>query len=376
MLYQTHALIHLNNIKHNIEEIRRVVDPKYKILLSIKANAYGHGAVEIALMAQKNKLADYLAIATVPEGMELREAGVTLPVLKLSPAFEVEMESAVANEIALCVCEEENIRKYDETARAMGKKAVVHLQLDTGMGRIGVGEEEGLRLAEIIIKQCPNLELEGVMTHMPVSDDSSRTFTERQIDKFYKIVNKIETSLNFKFKLVHCSNSAAITAYPNAHYNMVRPGIIIYGFYPSKDVPQTLDLRPGMSVKTRVSFIKKVAKGNSVGYGRTWVAPEDTWIATFPAGYADGFNRQFSNRGRVLINGMSCPVVGRICMDQSMCSLGTGEKPNVKVGDEVVLLGKSGNEEITGEEWAEKLGTISYEVTCLINHRLQRYYEE
>ncbi len=376
MLYQTHAVVHLGNIKHNIESIRKAVKPDCKVLISVKANAYGHGAVEISKMAQENKLVDYLAIATIPEGMELRDAGITLPILKLSPAFEEEMESAVANDIAVCVCEEDNIRKYDETARALGKKAIVHLQLDTGMGRIGVGEEEALRLAEIIIKQCPNLVLEGVMTHMPVSDDSSKTFTERQIDKFKKIIDKIETNLNFKFKIKHCSNSAAVTAYPEAHMDMVRPGIIIYGFYPSKDVPQTLDLKPGLSFKTKVSFVKKVSKGLSVGYGRTWVAPEDTWIATFPAGYADGFNRLFSNSGRVLINGKSCPIVGRVCMDQTMCSLGTGEKPDVKVGDEVVLIGKSGNEEITAEEWAEKLKTISYEVTCQISHRVKRYFED
>ncbi len=376
MLYQTHAVVHLNNIRHNIEAIRKIIRPECKILISIKGDAYGHGAVEVAKMAQKYGIADYLAIASIPEGMELRDAGVTLPILKLSPAFEEEMDSAVANEIALCVCEEDNIRKYNETAGILGKKAIVHLQLDTGMGRIGVGEEEALRLSEIILKQCPNLVLEGVMTHLPVSDDSSRTFTERQIEKFRKIVTNIESTYNFKFKLVHCANSAAVTAYPDAHFDMVRPGIIIYGYYPSNDVPQTLDLKPGMSFKTRVSFVKKVSKGTSVGYGRTWVAPEDTWIATFPAGYADGFNRLFSNTGRVLINGKSCPVVGRVCMDQTMCNIGTGEKTDVKVGDEVVLIGYSGNEVITADEWAEKLNSISYEITCRISPRVKRYYEE
>ena len=375
MLYQTHCVVNLGNIRHNIESIKKAVGDDCKVLIAVKADAYGHGAVEVSKMAQESGLVDYLAIATIPEGMELRDAGITLPILKLSPAFEDEMESAVANEIALCVCEEKNIILYNETAKHMGKKATVHLQLDTGMGRIGVTNgEDALHLAEVIIKKCPYLELEGVMTHLPVSDDSSRTFTERQIDKFTKTINLIESTLNFKFKIKHCSNSAAVTAYKDARLDMVRPGIIVYGFYPSSDVPQTLDLKPALSMKTRVSFIKPVAKGTSIGYGRTWVAPQDCWIGTFPAGYADGFNRLFSNNGRVLINGKSYPVVGRVCMDQTMINLGNTETIDVKVGDEVILIGKSGNEKIDIEEWAKKLDTISYEVTCNINHRVPRYY--
>ncbi len=375
MLYQTHCVVHLGNIKHNIENIKKAVGNDCKVLIAVKADAYGHGAVEVSKMAQETGLVDYLAIATVPEGMELRDAGITLPMLKLSPAFEDEMESAIANDITLCVCEEENIHKYNEVALAYGKKAKVHLQLDTGMGRIGITNlEEAVRIAEIIINECHGLELEGIMTHLPVSDDSSRTFTERQIDKFNKITNAIESTLNFKFKIKHCSNSAAVTAYKDARLDMVRPGIIVYGFYPSSDVPHTLDLKPALSMKTRISFIKRVTKGTSIGYGRTWVAPEDTWIATFPAGYADGFNRLFSNNGRVIINGRSCPIVGRVCMDQTMCSLGTGEDITDKVGDEVVLIGQQGNETIDIEEWAEKLDTISYEVTCNINKRVPRIY--
>ena len=375
MLYQTHCVVHLGNIKHNIENIKKAVGNDCKVLIAVKADAYGHGAVEVSKMAQETGLVDYLAIATVPEGMELRDAGITLPMLKLSPAFEDEMESAIANDITLCVCEEENIRKYNEIALAYGKKPKVHLQLDTGMGRIGITSlEEAVHIADVIINECTGLELEGIMTHLPVSDDSSRTFTERQIDKFNKITDAIETTLNFKFKIKHCSNSAAVTAYKDARLDMVRPGIIVYGFYPSNDVPHTLDLKPALSMKTRISFIKKVAKGTSIGYGRTWVAPEDTWIATFPAGYADGFNRLFSNNGRVLINGRSCPIVGRVCMDQTMCSLGTAECIEDKVGDEVVLIGQQGSESIDIEEWAEKLDSISYEVTCNINKRVPRYY--
>ena len=377
MLYQTHVQVHLGNIRHNIESIKKTVGNDCKVLIAVKADAYGHGAVEVSRMAEKIGV-DWLAIATVPEGIELRDAGVKLPMLKLSPAFPEEMEAAIENDITLCVCEESNIRLYNKTAQAMGRKATVHLQLDTGMGRIGANPEEGLRLAEIILNDCHNLILQGVMTHLPVSDESNesgKSFTRIQIDKFKNGVDKIEKTLNFKFPIVHCSNSAAITAYPDAKLDMVRPGIVVYGFYPSDEVPMTLDLKPGLSFKTCVSFVKKLAKGQSVGYGRTWIAPEDTWIATFPAGYADGFNRLLSNKGRVLINGKSCPVVGRICMDQAMCSLGTGDTTDIKPGDEVVLIGRQGNEEITVEEWAKKLDTITYEITCQINKRVKRYYD-
>lgn len=212
------------------------------------------------------------------------------------------------------------------------------------------------------------------MTHLPVSDEGSKTFTQRQIDRFKKTVADIEKRLNYKIPLVHCANSGGVLAHPESWCDMVRPGIMIYGFYPSDETPQTILLKPGLSFKTRVSFVKLVPKGGSVGYGRTWIAPEDSWIATFPAGYADGFNRLFSNSGRVLVNGRSYPIVGRVCMDQSMCNLGPAT--DVKAGDEVVLIGDSGCQSISAYEWAEKLNTITYEVTCQINKRVRRFYDD
>lgn len=372
MLYQTHARIHLNHIQHNIEGIRKAVGENRKILIAVKANAYGHGAIEVSRMAERIGV-DWLGVATVPEGIQLREAGIHLPILKFSPTFPEEMEAAVINQITLAVCDELNARDLQEICAKHELQAEIHLKIDTGMGRVGVLPSEAPGLAAWIEQQCPNIHLGGIFTHLPVSDSADPTFTHDQIQLFRNTIKNVETAIGRKVEITHCANSGAVLAHPEGWLDMVRPGIMIYGFYPDAGTPQTIDLLPGLSFITRVSFLKKVQAGTSIGYGRTWVATEDTWIATIPAGYADGFNRLFSNMGRVLINGQSYPIVGRVCMDQSMVNLGPAT--DVKVGDEVVLIGRSANEEISAYEWAEKLNTITYEVTCQINSRVQRIYD-
>lgn len=372
MLYQTHVKVHLQNIRFNLENIRKAVGPTRKILVAVKANAYGHGVVEVSRLAEKIGV-DWLGVATVPEGIQLRQAGIKLPILKFSPAFPEEMTEAIKNDLTLTVVDLENAKKLEEIAAGLEKTIDVHLKIDTGMGRIGANAESAIAIADEIIKRCPHLKLGGAMTHLPVSDESNKTYTCRQIDRFKKNVKSIEEEFGFKFPIVHCANSGAVLAHPEGWLDMVRSGIMTYGFYPSKETPQTIELKPGLSFKTRVSFIKLVPKGSSIGYGRTWIAPEDTYIATFPAGYADGFNRLFSNRGRILIGGKSYPVVGRVCMDQSMCNL--GPVTSIKVGDEVTLIGTDGQETISAYEWADELGTITYEVTCQINCRVARYYD-
>lgn len=372
LLYQTHARIHLQNIRSNIEGIRRSIGEQRKILIAVKSNAYGHGAVEVSRMAKVIGV-DWLGIATVPEGIELRNAGISLPILKFSPAFPEEMRAAIENEITLSVCEKVNIVKLNEVAADSGRKTNVHLKVDTGMGRIGVTPEDAPQLAQFIETECPNLNLQGVFTHLPVSDSADTTYTQEQITLFASIVDRIQQEIGRKIELVHCANSGGVLAHPASWFDMVRPGIMIYGFYPGNETLKSIDLKPGLSFITRVSFVKKVAAGTSIGYGRTWIAPEDTWIATIPVGYADGFNRLFSNRGRVLIDGRSYPIVGRVCMDQSMVNL--GPETDICVGDDVVLIGRSGNLEISAYEWAEKLNTITYEVTCQISHRVQRLFD-
>lgn len=371
MLYQTHVQVHLDNIRANIESIRQIIGPGRRILIAVKANAYGHGAVEVSRLAAEIGVG-FLGIATVPEAMQLRQAGINLPILKFGPTFYEEIEAAINNVVTLPICSNESASETQQVSAKLNKKSPVHIKIDTGMGRVGVPVDQAVTLALLIERECPNLYLEGAFTHLPVSDSPDQAFTIEQVKRFKTCVGEIKRAIGRKLDLVHCANSGAVLGHPDAWMDMVRPGIMIYGYSPDITTPRTIDLKPGLSFLTRVSFIKKVAKGDSIGYGRTWFAPVDTWIATIPVGYADGFNRLFSNSGRVLINEESYPIAGRVCMDQSMVDL--GPETHVKVGDPVVLIGKSGHNEITCDEWAEKLHTITYEITCQINSRVTRVF--
>nr|WP_320133171.1 alanine racemase [uncultured Holophaga sp.] len=373
MLYQTHVRIHLGHIRANLLGIRQRIGQDRRLMISIKGNAYGHGAREIAHMAQQEGLADWLGVATLPEALSLRESGITLPILKLTVTFPEEMEAAVQGGITLSVCEEENLRALETTAARLGLTGGVHLKIDTGMGRLGVTDDEAPAFARAI-EASPHLHLEGAFTHLPVSDEPQQDAdTQAQVERFKAIIDQVEAAIGRPLELVHCSNSGGVLGHDYAWLNMVRPGVIVYGYYPDTNTPRTIPLQPGLSFLTRVSFLKKVPEGTAVGYGHTWKAPRPTWIATIPVGYADGFNRLFSNSGRVLIGGRFYPVVGRVCMDQIMVDL--GPETSVAFGDEVVLIGRSGQEEITAAEWARKLGTITYEVTCQIAARVARVYE-
>ena len=371
LLYATHARVHLGNIQDNLRAIRTAVGKERKVLVAVKANAYGHGAVEVSRMAESTGTADWLGVATVPEGRELREAGLSLPILKLGPTFPWEMKAAVEAGLTLAICSREEAEALAEAVCEANRPASVHLKVDTGMGRVGVSPAEAPGLARFIVG-LPGVVLEGVFTHLPVSDAADVTYTREQILRFRTTAGLVQEA-SMRRLLVHCANSGAVLGHDSAWLDLVRPGIMVYGFRPDPETPATIPLKPGMSLLTRVSFVKKVARGTSVGYGRSWVAPADTTIGTIPAGYADGFNRLFSNRGRILIGGRSYPIVGRVCMDQSMVDL--GPETDVKVGDEVVLMGRSGEVEISCEEWAEKLGTITYEVTCQVNPRVVRVYD-
>jgi alanine racemase len=246
--------------------------------------------------------------------------------------------------------------------------------VDTGMGRVGASVEEAPALAEYIENSCSHLELDGIFTHLPSSDEQDLSFTHEQTARFQRVVDTIHDVIRRRVNLAHCSNSGEILDYQPAWMDMVRTGIMAYGYYPDENMERSLDLKPALSFLTRVAFIKQVKTGTTIGYGRTWTAPRDSWIATIPAGYADGFNRLFSNRGRVLIRGRFYPLVGRVCMDQSMVDL--GPETDIVVGDEVVLIGRSGDQEISAYDWARELNTISYEVTCQINARVERVYDQ
>lgn len=379
-LYPTHAVVRLDHIRHNVEGVKAHVGGR-KVLVAVKANAYGHGAVEVSRMLEETGCADWLGVATTPEALELRDAGVGLPILKLSGILTAaEAEVAIGAGVTLAVPSLESAALVAGAAANAGREARVHLKVDTGMRRIGAEPDAAVALARFC-EDAENVVLEGIFTHLPASDAPAQDeFTHAQIGGFLDVVDAVQAELGREVDLVHCANSGAVLGQPlalaegrvDADRVMVRPGIMAYGYRPDETTPATVDLLPGLEFRTKVSFVKGVREGETVGYGRTWTAPRDTCVATIPVGYADGFSRLLSNRGRVLIGGRSYPIVGRVCMDQSMVDLGEGA--DVRVGDDVVLIGPQGEEEITCEEVAELMGTITYEVTCLLTPRVTRVY--
>ncbi len=374
MTYPTTAHTLLGNIEHNLRGIRDRVGDRL-VLAAVKANAYGHGAVAVAQMIERTGAADWLGVATVKEGLELRAADITLPILKLSQARGTDdVTRALAAEVTLTVVDEASVIEAERAAGALGLNDVpVHLKVDTGMRRVGVEPSDAPGLAGRVW-QTGRLRLQGVFSHLPISDSpAGDAFTRQQIELFAQTVAAIEALVG-PVPLTHLANSGAVLGHPDAWFDLVRPGIMIYGSLPDPLAQRTVDLRPGLRLTTAVSFVKPVAKGETVGYGRTWTAPRDTWIATIPVGYGDGYSRLLSNRGRVLIGGASYPIAGRVCMDQTMIDL--GPRPAVAVGDQVVLIGRSGDDEITVAGVAETMGTIPYEVTCLITGRVTRQYDE
>ena len=342
------------------------------VLAAVKANAYGHGLVAVSRSIQERGSADWLGIAVTAEGEELRAAGVTLPVLKFTPTFADDLPAAIAAGLTLSVGTEAAVDEAAAAARDAGATVDVHLKLDTGMRRVGAEPSAAVALAERIAGSG-SLRLGGVFTHLPISDVADGdAFTRAQLETFDASVAAIEAAVG-PVEWVHAANSGAVLGHDLGRSTLVRPGIMVYGSYPDAGTEHTRPLRDVGTWTSRVSFVKRVSAGESVGYGRTWTAPRDTWVATVAIGYGDGYSRLLSSRGRMLIGGRSYPVIGRVCMDQTMLDLGP-DRPDVQVGDEVVLMGASGDERIGVEELAELMGTITYEVTCLIGARVPRTY--
>ena len=369
MLYATHAVVDLEALRHNLTQIRRLVDDR-QILVALKADGYGHGAVEIARELQACSLADMIGVATTPEGIQLREAGVTLPILRLSPVFVEELPAALDADLSLVVHDRDSIQDIIDADRP----AKVHLAIDTGMHRLGCRVDEAPELAQQIAGS--RLALQGVSTHLAIADDPAGVdFTKDQLRRFLAAVDVIQDARAAAglapVPLIHASNSGAVLGHELAGLTMVRPGIACYGLYEPADP----NFRPILKLQTKISGIRRVPAGESVGYGRSWYATDDRWVATVPVGYADGYSRLHSNRGRMLVGGRSCPVVGRVCMDQTMIDLGSAAQPcPAQVGDEVVVIGSQGEQCIPVSELAATMGTINYEVTCAINCRVPRVY--
>ncbi|MCQ2241481.1 alanine racemase [Treponema sp.] len=378
----TKAIIHLENLRHNVASIKNTLKKDVMMCIAIKADAYGHGAVPCAKVAVEAG-ADYLAIATVDEGIELRTNGIKVPLLLLSLCSPEEIPDAVRYDLTPFVFDSEYIQLFAGVCKSVGiKDFPVHLAVDTGMGRIGCLPKQAGKYAKEIVNTGV-LSLAGTGTHFALSDGTSKNavkYTKRQAEEFKTAIKSIK-KMGIDPGICHCANSAATLNNPEYHYDMVRPGIIAYGYYcdeVSKEYlaskNKQIELKPVMTVETSVCAIRHFEEGKSVGYGCTWVADKDTDIAVLPVGYDDGWFRRFSTNGvTVTIDGVSYPVRGRICMDQCMVELGKGHK--VKRWDKAILFGCAEDGALqTANDIAELTGTIPYEIVCGISKRVPRVY--
>lgn len=364
--------INMDNLISNYKEIRRIVNPKTMIMAVIKANAYGHGSIELAKMYEQIG-ANRLAVSIITEAVELRKAGIKIPIHLLNYTPDENLDLVVDNDnIIQGIYRFEDAKLLSQAAIKKGKKVKIHIKIDTGMGRIGfLPNEESIN--EIIkINELPNIEIEGIFTHFARADQVDRPFTKLQYDKFNWIVKELEDK-GLQFKLKHVSNSASVLAFPEYNMDMVRPGIILFGYYPSEDLnKENTKLKPAMTLKAKISNVKVVPKDTGISYNHIYFTEKETVIATIPIGYADGYSRMLSGKGFVCIKNKRVPIVGRICMDQMMIDV-TGID-DVKIGDEVVLFGHDNDNYPHVEELASLLGTVNYEIICVTGRRLPRVY--
>lgn len=364
------AEVDLGCIEHNVKQIKSLCENK-KIYGVVKADAYGHGALDIVQVLLKSGVTD-LAVALITEALEIIKSGINVPILILGFTPLTFAEDILNNNIEQTVYDLEYAKKLSEIAQEKNKTAKIHIAVDTGMGRIGfLPNEKGMEAVRQISK-LPNINIEGIFTHFSTADEADKTYSMEQLYKFNKFVDDLERE-GLKFNIKHASNSAGIMDLPEAHFNAVRPGIIMYGYYPSNEViKERLDLKPALTLKTSVVHVKTLPKDMYISYGRKYKTDKERVIATLPIGYADGYTRALSNKGKVIVNGKLASIVGAVCMDQ--CMIDVTDVGTVKVGDEVILLGEHGNTRFNADDLAELLDTINYEIICMIGRRVPRVY--
>lgn len=365
----TWAEVNMDNLLYNLSEIKKKISTKVKIMAVVKADAYGHGSVEVAKLL--SEMVDYFAVAILDEAIELRKEGIKNPILVLGYTPFDGFADILRYDISQTVFDLEYAKKLSEEAEKWNKEVKIHIKIDTGMGRIGYTDYEKAINEIKEIKKFPNIIVEGIYTHFATADDKNKEYANMQYEKFLGILRLLEKQ-GVYIPLKHAANSAAILDLPYTHFDMVRAGLILYGLYPSEYVNRDVNLKPVMSFKTKVVYVKELLPGESVSYGRKFIATKKTKVATLPVGYADGFTRMLSGKAKVIVKGKYAPVIGNICMDQ--CMIDVTEIEDVKVGDVVTLLGCDGDIKISAEHWAELLGTINYEVVCLLKKRVPRIY--
>ena len=364
----TIAEINLKAIRNNVRRLRERVQPA-EVMAVVKADAYGHGAIPVAQTALAAG-ASQLAVALLEEGIELRRAQIAAPILVFGGFFEKQIDSFIENDLHFTLYDLRLAEIVSRRAQALGRVAQAHVKIDTGMGRVGLLPAEVIKVIPAMAK-LPHLELIGLCTHFASSDSRDKTYAHRQLEQFNAIVQQL-AQRDLRFKYLHAANSGAILDLPQSYFNLVRPGMIMYGYYPSDETSESIPLEPAMSLRTEILHVKRVPAGTFISYNSTFQTHETTTIATLPIGYADGVPRRFSSNFEVLVRGRRCPLIGRVCMDQIMIDL--GDMQDVHASEEVVLLGKQGDEEISICEWCRRLETIPYEVTCGISRRVARIY--
>jgi alanine racemase len=364
----TLCFIDLSALRENFRQIKKKVGPRVKILSMVKANAYGHGApaVATALAAEGS---DAFGVATVEEGIELRQAGIRQPIIVLAGVYVDQLDLFIQNDLIPVLHELETLRALEETLVGQRMTLSIHLEIDTGMGRIGFLDSQiNDWLPEV--GKLKALKVEGVFSHFSDGETPNEAYTENQFKSFLLVTERLRDA--FVPSLVHMAKSGAIITVPDSHLAMVRPGLILYGIYPSPDCSKEIHLKPVLSWKTRVLQLRRLPRGSSIGYGRTFKTKRDSLIATLPVGYADGYQRVFSNRACVLVRGERAPVVGRVSMD--LTTVDVTDIRKVQQGDEVVLLGRQGDAEISADQMATWANTISYEILTSIGARVPRIH--
>ena len=370
------AEINLAALAHNVRELRRITNPKAKLLVAVKANGYGHGAIDVARTALKNG-ATHLGVARLHEGIDLRKAGIAAPILILGYTPSQGLAQLLTYRLIPTVYSLENARNFSAAASKQNQILPIHIKVDTGMGRLGI-QWDALRLddtesavADITaIAQLPGIELQGVFTHFANADNRNKAYAHRQFDRFQQLLTALKNN-GRKMPLQHAANSGAIIDMPETHLDLVRAGIATYGLYPSHDVNRNrIDLIPALQLKARIIQLKQVPANTPISYGCTYKTTATTTIATIPVGYGDGYSRMLSNRGHMLVRGQRAPIVGRICMDLTM--LDVGHIDGVQEGDEVVLIGRQGGAAISADDIAVSTGTINYEVVTALSARVPR----
>lgn len=366
----TRVEINLKCLRDNLDGIRQRVTKDVKIMGIVKANAYGHGIVEIAHALVQFGV-DYLGVGFLEEGLVLRHTGISTPILVLGGVLGTQIQEFLKSELDLTVSSIEIAERIERDTQLNGKsKARVHLKIDTGMERIGVRAENASTFIQRVAR-LSHLEVVGIYSHFATSDEKDKSFAQQQLDRF-DMVLQTTRKLGIEIPLKHIANSGAILDLPDSNFTMVRPGIMMYGVYPSQETSQSIPLRPVLTLKSNVVFVKEVPASTHISYGRKYTTTKKTKIVTVPIGYGDGYGRRLTNRSEVLIKGRRYPTVGTICMDQLMVEIGMDS--SIHVGDEVTLLGTDANETISAWDLSEKLGTIPYELFTGISARVPRVF--